>query len=40
MDFAIATRIPSFENSFWIYQPDSIITVHVEHRQPTQAIFS
>ena len=23
MDFPIATRIPSFENSFWIYMPDS-----------------
>jgi len=41
MDFPIVTRIPSFENSFWIYLlRDSIITVDVEHRQPTQAIFS
>ena len=37
--FAIATRIPSFENSFWIYMPDSIITVDVNHRQPEQAIL-
>ena len=40
MDLPIATRIPSFDNSFWIYLPDSIITVNVKHRQPTQAIFS
>jgi hypothetical protein len=38
--FAIAIRIPSFENSFWVYLPDSIITVDVKHLQPTQAIFS
>ena len=35
MDFPITTRIPSFENRFWIYLPDSIITVNVKHRQPT-----
>jgi hypothetical protein len=29
MDFPIVTRIPSFENSFWIKLPDSIITVDV-----------
>ena len=40
MDFPVATRIPSFENSFWINLPDSIITVDVKHRQPIQAIFS
>ena len=40
MDFPIATRIPSFENIFWNYLSDSIITVDVNHRQPTQAIFS
>ena len=40
MDFHIATRISSFENSFWIYLPDSIITVDVKYRQATQAIFS
>jgi hypothetical protein len=40
MDVPIATRIPSFENSFWIYLQDSIITVDVKHRQPTQAFFS
>jgi hypothetical protein len=40
MDFPVATRIPSCENSFWIYLPDSIITVHVKHRQPAQVIFS
>jgi hypothetical protein len=40
MDFPIATRIPSFENSFSNYLSDSIITVNVNHRQPTQAIFS
>jgi hypothetical protein len=37
MDFPIATWIPSFENSFWIYLPDSIITLDVKHLQPTQA---
>ena len=40
MGFPNATRIPSFENSFWVYLPDSIITVDVKHRQPTQANFS
>jgi hypothetical protein len=40
ISYAIAIRIPSFENSFWIYLPDGIITVDVKHRQPTQAIFS
>jgi len=40
MDFPIATRIPSFKNSFWIHMPHSIITVEVKHRQPIQAIFS
>ena len=40
MDFPIATRIPSFENRLSIYLPDSIITVDVNHRQPTQVIFS
>ena len=39
MDFPVATRIPSCEKSFWIYLPDSIMTVDVKHRQPTQAIF-
>ena len=29
-----------FQNSFWIYLPDSIITVDVNHRQPEQAIIS
>ena len=37
MDFPIATRIPSFENNFWIYLPDSIITMDVKHLKPTQA---
>ena len=27
-DFAIATRIPSFENIFWIYLPDIIDNPH------------
>ena len=36
----VLSRIPCFENSFWIYLPNSIITVDVEHRQPIQAIFS
>jgi hypothetical protein len=40
MDLPIATRIPSFENSFWIYLPANIITMEVKHRHPTQAIFS
>ena len=40
MDFPIATYIPSFENNFWIYLPNSIITMDVKHRQPTQAIIS
>jgi hypothetical protein len=40
MDFPVATRIPSCENSFWIYLLDSIITVHVRHRLPAQVIFS
>ena len=40
IDFPIVIRIPSFENSFWIYLPDSIITVDVKHRQPAQAIFT
>lgn len=40
MDFPIATRIPSIENSFWNYLSDSIITVDVNHGQPTQAILS
>ena len=40
MDFPIATRIPSFENSFWINLPDSIVVVDVKHEQPTQAIIS
>ena len=40
MDFPIATRIPSFENSIRIYLSDSIITADVKHRHPTQAIFS
>jgi hypothetical protein len=31
MDFPIAIRIPSFENSFWIKLPDSIITVGVKY---------
>ena len=35
MDFPIATRIPPFENSFWIKLPDSIITVDVKHHQTT-----
>jgi hypothetical protein len=35
MEFPIATRIPSFENSFRIKLPDSIITVDVKHRQTT-----
>ena len=39
MDFHIATRISSFENSFWIYLSYSIITVDVKHRQPTQEII-
>jgi hypothetical protein len=39
MDFPIATRIPSFDNSVWIHLPVCIITVEVKHRQPTQAIF-
>jgi hypothetical protein len=30
MDFPIATRIPYFENRFWIYLPDSITTVDVK----------
>jgi len=34
IDFPIATRNPSFANS-WIYLPDSIIRVDVKHRQPT-----
>jgi hypothetical protein len=25
MDFPIATRIPCFENSFWINLPDSVV---------------
>ena len=37
MDFPIATRIPSFENSFWINLTDSIITMDVKHLKPTQA---
>jgi hypothetical protein len=32
--------IKSFENSFWIFLPDSIITVDVKHRQPAKAFFS
>jgi hypothetical protein len=40
MDFPIATRIPSFENSFWINLPDSVVVVDVKHEQPTQAIIS
>jgi len=37
MDFSIAPRIPSFENSFWIYLSDSIITVDVKHLEaPTE----
>jgi len=40
MNFPIATRIPPFENSFWNYLYDSSITVNVNHRHPTQAIFS
>ena len=37
MDFPIATRIPAFENSCWIYLTDSIITMDVKHPlQPTQ----
>jgi hypothetical protein len=38
-DFHIATRIPSFENSSWIYLHDNIVTVDVKHRQPTQAKY-
>lgn len=38
MDFPIATQIPYLENSFWIYLPDSIITVDVIHRQPTPSL--
>ena len=37
MDFPIATWIPSFENSFWIYLLDSIITMDVKHLQFKQA---
>jgi hypothetical protein len=38
IDFPIATRIPSLENSCWIYLTDSIITMDVKHPlQPTQA---
>jgi hypothetical protein len=33
MDFPIATRIPSFENSFWINLPDSVVVVDVKHEQ-------
>ena len=40
MDFSLATRIPYFESSFWIYLIDSIITVDVNHRQPEQAILN
>ena len=40
MDFSIATRNPSFENSFWINLPDSVVAVDVKHEQTTQAIFS
>jgi hypothetical protein len=35
--FISATRIPYFENSFWIYLFDSIVTVDVNHCQPEQA---
>jgi hypothetical protein len=35
MDFPIATRIPSFENSFCNYMFDSIITVHGQESSPT-----
>ena len=40
IDFPIAIRIPSFENSFWIYLHDNAITVDMKHRQPTLAISS
>ena len=38
MDFHIATRISSFENSFWMYLPDSIITVDVTHTGNLQSL--
>jgi hypothetical protein len=34
MDLPIATRIPSFENSFWIYLPANIITMEVTLTDP------
>jgi hypothetical protein len=42
MDIPIAIRIPSFENSFWIYLSASIITVDEfrEHWQPQAILVS